>query len=166
MSSLLQRVEHILWPFRTVDKLDLNNDVEKAESGKYFIPDAISFEKILANETSPVSYFEDHMKVTTLTFTFQPVTLTDFMDYMVYVDQEAEDLQFFLWLRDFENRFEQLPADSKSLSPVWAQPNNTFSEKAGFLCDIGTPRDKATISTVASRLQLCKRTCFFAFDFD
>ena len=85
----------------------------------------------------------------------QPVTLTDFMDYMVYVQQQAEDLQFFLWLQDFENRFEQLPADSKTLSPIWAESADISRVDAVNPADISVQRDKAILPTAESRLHIC-----------
>jgi hypothetical protein len=39
------------------------------------------------------------------------------MDYLVYVAFDAENLQFFLWYRDYMKRFNALPEDVKALSP-------------------------------------------------
>jgi hypothetical protein len=37
----------------------------------------------------------------------------------VYVEYNAENLQFFLWYRDYVRRFDALPEKEKVLSPEW-----------------------------------------------
>lgn len=54
----------------------------------------------------------------------QPCSLQDFMDYLVYVTHDAENLQFYLWLVDYFQRFAKAPKEETSLSPKW-----TFDEK-------------------------------------
>jgi hypothetical protein len=39
------------------------------------------------------------------------------MDYLFYIEHNAENLQFFLWYKDYCQRFEALPEREKSLSP-------------------------------------------------
>lgn len=41
------------------------------------------------------------------------------MNYLKYIEFSAENLQFFLWFRDYCARFEQLPESEKALSPPW-----------------------------------------------
>ena len=41
------------------------------------------------------------------------------MDYLVYVERSAENLQFYLWLRDYTQRFNALKAEEQALSPPW-----------------------------------------------
>lgn len=41
------------------------------------------------------------------------------MDYLVYIEHNAENLQFFLWYRDYERRFYDLPEKERALSPEW-----------------------------------------------
>jgi hypothetical protein len=41
------------------------------------------------------------------------------MDYLVYVEYNAENLQFFLWYRDYVRRFDALPEKEKIPSPEW-----------------------------------------------
>jgi hypothetical protein len=41
------------------------------------------------------------------------------MDYLVYVEYNAENLQFILWYRDYVRRFEALSVKEKALSPEW-----------------------------------------------
>ncbi len=41
------------------------------------------------------------------------------MNYLKYIEHSAENLQFFLWLRDYIKRFNDLPESEQSLSPIW-----------------------------------------------
>ncbi|KAL2181012.1 inorganic pyrophosphatase-like protein [Thermothelomyces heterothallicus CBS 202.75] len=51
----------------------------------------------------------------------QPCTLRDFMNYLVHVERSAENLQFFLWYRDYERRFAAATTADLSLAPEWTQ---------------------------------------------
>lgn len=42
------------------------------------------------------------------------------MNYLVYIEHAAENLQFFLWYRDYAKRFSELPPNERSLAPVWS----------------------------------------------
>jgi hypothetical protein len=50
------------------------------------------------------------------------------MDYLVYVEYNAECLQFFLWYCDYVNRWSQLPCEARDLSPMWRSNNNSIDE--------------------------------------
>jgi len=50
---------------------------------------------------------------------FQPCSLNDFMDYLVYVEHQAEDLQFYLWYSNYIPRWKALSSRQKGLSPAW-----------------------------------------------
>jgi hypothetical protein len=39
------------------------------------------------------------------------------MDYLVYIEHSAENLQFYLWYRDYVRRWNALPASERALSP-------------------------------------------------
>lgn len=41
------------------------------------------------------------------------------MNYLIYIEHAAENLQFFLWYRNYVKRFEALPSSEKALAPVW-----------------------------------------------
>jgi len=41
------------------------------------------------------------------------------MDYLLYVEHTAENLQFFLWYCDYVQRWSQLLPRQRRLSPVW-----------------------------------------------
>ena len=40
------------------------------------------------------------------------------MDYLVYIAHDAENLQFYLWYRDYVKRFNRLRENEKALSPA------------------------------------------------
>lgn len=41
------------------------------------------------------------------------------MNYLIYIEHAAENLQFFLWYRDYAERFAILPLREKALAPEW-----------------------------------------------
>lgn len=47
------------------------------------------------------------------------MTLGDMMDYMLYITNDAEMLQFYLWYCSYAQRFEALSDDEKAKSPEW-----------------------------------------------
>ncbi|ODH44930.1 hypothetical protein ACO22_00553 [Paracoccidioides brasiliensis] len=51
--------------------------------------------------------------------TCPPCTLRDFMNYLIYVERNAENLQFFLWHRDYARRFYLIAESQRQLSPEW-----------------------------------------------
>jgi hypothetical protein len=65
------------------------------------IPPALSFDRIIDGGTCP------------------PCTVRDFMNYLIYVERSAENLQFFLWYRSYCERFKQIPEAEQHLSPEW-----------------------------------------------
>ncbi|KAG9515601.1 hypothetical protein KCU99_g5691, partial [Aureobasidium melanogenum] len=100
-------------PSRVSDGSSLTSSNEKRLSGdgSYHsgtsgsikgIPEALSFDRIIAGGTCP------------------PCTTRDFMNYLKYVEHSAENLQFYLWYRDYVERFDKLPSSEKALSPEWS----------------------------------------------
>lgn len=47
------------------------------------------------------------------------MTSRDFLSYLQYVEHCAENLQFYLWLRDYTARFDGLPSSEKALAKEW-----------------------------------------------
>ncbi len=43
------------------------------------------------------------------------------MNYLIYVERAAENLQFYLWHEDYTKRFASAKTSDKSLAPVWTQ---------------------------------------------
>ncbi|TFB03228.1 hypothetical protein CCMA1212_004712 [Trichoderma ghanense] len=67
------------------------------------IPDALSFDRIINGGTCP------------------PMAIRDFMNYLVYVEHAAENLQFYLWFKSYEKRFAEATSSEVALSPEWTQ---------------------------------------------
>lgn len=78
------------------------------------IPPELSFENVICNKCLP------------------PCSLQDFLDYLTYVTHEAENLQFYLWMVDYFQRFRNAPKSEKELSPPW---KNDASQPAWRLND-------------------------------
>ncbi|KAH8885751.1 hypothetical protein GQ53DRAFT_845385 [Thozetella sp. PMI_491] len=74
------------------------------------IPAALSFDKILDGGVCP------------------PCTLRDFMNYLIYVERAAENLQFFLWYKDYSKRFYEADTIDLGLSKEWTA---AMEEEAG-----------------------------------
>lgn len=49
------------------------------------------------------------------------MTVRDFMTYLIYVEHAAENLQFYLWYRDYEKRFNEADTADIKLAPEWTQ---------------------------------------------
>ena len=43
------------------------------------------------------------------------------MNYLKYIEHDAENLQFFLWARAYREKFDKLPDSERRLSPEWTQ---------------------------------------------
>ncbi|PSN63554.1 hypothetical protein BS50DRAFT_83438 [Corynespora cassiicola Philippines] len=80
----------------------INDSLQSGSSGmSHGIPEPLSFDRIISGGTCP------------------PCTTRDFMNYLKYIELAAENLQFFLWYRDYAKRFDELPDKEKALSPTW-----------------------------------------------
>lgn len=49
------------------------------------------------------------------------MTVRDFMNYLVYIEHSAENLQFFLWYKDYVVRFADADTADLALAPEWTQ---------------------------------------------
>jgi hypothetical protein len=47
------------------------------------------------------------------------MTVRDFINYLIYVEHSAENLQFFLWYKDYVKRFETASTADIALAPEW-----------------------------------------------
>ena len=43
------------------------------------------------------------------------------MNYLIYIEHAAENLQFFLWHRDYVKRFQEASTSDINLAPEWTQ---------------------------------------------
>ncbi|KHN98790.1 Regulator of G protein signaling superfamily [Metarhizium album ARSEF 1941] len=67
------------------------------------IPDSLGFDNMMNGGTCP------------------PMTVRDFMNYLIYVEHGAENLQFYLWYKDYVKRFHEANTADISLAPEWTQ---------------------------------------------
>jgi hypothetical protein len=51
------------------------------------------------------------------------------MNFLKYIELSAENLQFYLWYRDYSKRFSELPASERALSPEWTGDKNVPEPK-------------------------------------
>jgi len=56
------------------------------------------------------------------------------MNYLCYVTHDAENLQFYLWLADYYQRFQRSSPSEKHLSPKWQadEPYDSQSNSQPF----------------------------------
>ncbi|KAI9817570.1 MAG: hypothetical protein M1827_001182 [Pycnora praestabilis] len=109
-------------------KKSLDESLSSGHSGmNNGIPEALSFDRVISGGTCP------------------PCTTRDFMNYLIYIEHAAENLQFFLWYRDYFERFALLPAREKALAPEW-----TISQaEAEVLASQATGQKKLSPETAA-----------------
>lgn len=50
------------------------------------------------------------------------------MDFLCYIEHDAENLQFYLWYKDYVKRFFQRPDSEQALAPEWT-PEQAQAEK-------------------------------------
>ncbi|KAA6413940.1 MAG: regulator of g signaling superfamily [Lasallia pustulata] len=105
-SLTYRRPAHVFSPRSSVNgelkPKSLNESVcSGSTSIAYGIPDALAFDRIISGGTCP------------------PCTTRDFMNYLIYIEHAAENLQFFLWFRDYSKRFSGLPQAQRTLAPEW-----------------------------------------------
>ncbi|KUI61933.1 hypothetical protein VP1G_09087 [Cytospora mali] len=95
------------------------------------IPDALGFDKIIEGGTCP------------------PMTVRDFMNYLIYIEHSAENLQFFLWHRDYNSRFNSANTSDLALAPEWTkeQQEETFARLQKEHRD-GLKRDPAATAAI------------------
>lgn len=109
----------------------INESIQSGSSGSSIgIPDALSFDRIIAGGVCPVSspffygcYF--------FAKTWQPLTVRDFMNYLKYIEHDAENLQFYLWIRSYSQRFANLSDAEQALSPPWTAAQAEAEAPAG-----------------------------------
>ena len=78
------------------------------------------------------------------------MTCRDFMKYLVYIEHCAENLQFYLWYKDYVKRFGQLPKSEQALSPERTLP--AISEgQVGQFPNLGKPKGRNLEKSSAQR---------------
>ena len=64
------------------------------------------------------------------------------MNYLIYIEHSAENLQFYLWYRDYLRRFNELPPKERALAPEWSAEQAEMDAQANQ----GTPGPKQHMS--------------------
>ena len=77
------------------------------------IPPELSFENVICNKC------------------VSPCSLQDFLDYLLYVSHDAENLQFYLWMVDYFQRFRKVSKAERALSPRWTGHAPPIREQNG-----------------------------------
>lgn len=96
-----RRPDYLNKPSGPINATECQRYVERAKNSERAIPQGLSFEDVMNKKALP------------------PCSLNDFMDYLVYVEYNAENLQFYLWYKDYVKRFNALPETEKVLSKEW-----------------------------------------------
>ncbi|TLS22902.1 uncharacterized protein PpBr36_06340 [Pyricularia pennisetigena] len=79
-------------------------------------PDQAKAAEPASKDLPPGPSFSDLVKNQTKS----PLSLSEFMDYLIYIEHNAENLQFFLWYSDYVQRWSRLSRRQKSASPPWS----------------------------------------------
>ncbi|KAL8896701.1 MAG: hypothetical protein Q9207_007584 [Kuettlingeria erythrocarpa] len=69
------------------------------------------------------------------------------MNYLIYIEHAAENLQFFLWYQDYAKRFDLLSENERHLAPVWTAEQ--AEAQASALKDNPTPMKTMSVGTAA-----------------
>ena len=94
--------------------------------------------KNLSNYAAVTSTYYTFLLTTTA---YQPCTVRDFMNYLVYIEHSAENLQFYLWYRDYAKRFAEAKTSDTGLAPVWTQSQHDAALQSAQMATITQKRD-------------------------
>jgi hypothetical protein len=120
-----RRPDFVKRPNGPLEMMSCQRMASKTYTSKKDLPKSISFDRICENRALPVSRSSTY--VNSPAYISKPCTLVDFMDYLVYIAFDAENLQFFLWYRDYVKRFNELKRNEQASSPAI---NTSFSKSA------------------------------------
>ena len=73
------------------------------------------------------------------------------MDYLVYIEYNAENLQFYLWYKDYVRRFNALDENKRALSPEWTPESADVPNLAKD--SEKEPKKKAKRETIAGMME-------------
>lgn len=69
------------------------------------------------------------------------------MNYLIYIEHSAENLQFYLWYRDYLKRFNELPPNERALAPEWSAEQAELDAQA--IQGAPGPKQKVSAETAA-----------------
>ena len=70
------------------------------------------------------------------------------MNFLLYIEHAAENLQFFLWLRDYSKRFSDLSDSEKALSPEWTVEQAEVEAQAAQSANAPMKRLNPEVATI------------------
>ena len=70
------------------------------------------------------------------------------MNYLVYIEHAAENLQFYLWYRDYLKRFNNLPPTEHALAPEWNAEQAEADMQAGQAAQVSKQQISAETAAV------------------
>lgn len=129
ISLTYRRPAHVSRDSVNTEKSGSAQSHPSGQSCPYGIPDALSFDRIINSGTCP------------------PVTTREFMDYLVYIEHDAENLQFFLWYRDYLVRWAELSESKQNLAPEW-----TAEQAQQARTEAMTEKAQTTVSIDAAKV--------------
>ncbi|KAI1388922.1 uncharacterized protein F4822DRAFT_429538 [Hypoxylon trugodes] len=88
------------------------------------IPARLSFEEIIRDNTR------------------SPCSLDEFRDYLIYVERNAENLQFYLWYCDYVERWSQLSEQEKARSSSWETKRGAHLRQLSWSAALGERTEK------------------------
>ncbi|OTB14692.1 hypothetical protein K445DRAFT_23221 [Daldinia sp. EC12] len=71
-----------------------------------------------------------------------PCSLIDFMNYLIYIERRAENLQFFLWYCNYVERWTQLSRIERERSPAWGPGKRAYIKARPRSTRLGERVDK------------------------
>ncbi|KAM0276876.1 hypothetical protein ACHAQH_006294 [Verticillium albo-atrum] len=104
-----------------------------AARAKKWLPPTLRFEQVVGNHTMP------------------PCSLSDFMDYLVFVEQNAEPLQFFLWYCGYVQSWTELNAHERALVPRWDPADAEARAAAKAEAEAGSRKRRGPRVTMSGR---------------
>jgi hypothetical protein len=115
-SLFFRRPDLVKRPNGPLEMMSCQRMASKTYSSKKDLPKSISFDRVCENRALPVSKYSTYANARA--YLSKPCSLVDFMDYLVYIAFDAENLQFFLWHRDYVKRFNDLKGSKQASSPA------------------------------------------------
>jgi hypothetical protein len=70
------------------------------------------------------------------------------MNYLKYIEYSAENLQFYLWYKDYSARFDKLPASEKVLAPEWTRAKAEAEAAGNTSTTKGSKQSNAQVNEV------------------
>ncbi|KUJ18357.1 uncharacterized protein LY89DRAFT_46694 [Mollisia scopiformis] len=143
-----RRPDYLNKPAGPINSTECARYVERAKNSERAIPNGLSFDEVINNKALP------------------PCSLNDFMDYLIYVEYNAENLQFYLWYKDYTKRFNALPEKDKVLSKEWIPDTKAIPDltKDGENTEKKKPKRDGSVANIMEAGYAAKEAIMFSED--